>query len=146
MEQTINDSKYWLEKYTKAYKDNDKQIAEYKSEFEGRIDTVMMQLDRRVTNDDIRKNFKKLNDMLFIKFKQVEDVKTGLRDMMAYQKYFYPVQMQNLIGENFAKLEVAQKDSQFVQYQQRQYDEALMNLEKQIRLAKDVKDVDYDAH
>jgi len=24
MEQTINDSKYWLEKYTKAYKDNDK--------------------------------------------------------------------------------------------------------------------------
>jgi hypothetical protein len=29
--------------------------------------------------------------MLAIKFKQLEDVKTGLRDMIAYQKYFYPV-------------------------------------------------------
>lgn len=77
----------------------------------------MTQLDRRVTNDDMQKNFKKLNQMLFIKFKQVEDVKTGLRDMMAYQKYFYPVQMQNIIGENFSKLEVAQKDQQFVQFQ-----------------------------
>ena len=110
MEQTINDSKYWLEKYTKAYKDNDKTISQYRTEFEGRMDTVMMQLERRVTNDDIRKNFKALNDMLFIKFKQLEDVKTGLRDMMAYQKYFYPVQMQSIIGENFSKLESAQKD------------------------------------
>lgn len=84
MEQTVNDSKYWLEKYTKAYKDNDKTIAQYRSEFEGRLDTLMLQLDRRVTNDDIRKNFKALNDMLFIKFRQLEDVKTGLRDMMAY--------------------------------------------------------------
>lgn len=26
MDQVINDSKYWLEKYTKAYKENDKNI------------------------------------------------------------------------------------------------------------------------
>ena len=84
MDQVINDSKYWLEKYTKAYKDNDKTIAQYRQEFNGRFETVLYQLNRRVTVDDIRKNFEKLNKMVFVKFKQVEDVKTGLRDMMAY--------------------------------------------------------------
>jgi hypothetical protein len=40
-----------------------------------------------------------------------------LRDVIAYQKYFYPVQIQNIIGENFAMLDAAQKDMQYVQYQ-----------------------------
>lgn len=71
-------------------------------------------MNRRVTVDDVKKNFKKLNDMVFVKFKQVEDVKSGLRDLITYQKYFYPLQMQVLIGENFAKLEAAQKDQHFV--------------------------------
>jgi hypothetical protein len=56
MDQVINDSKYWLEKYTKAYKENDKSITQYREEFQGRLDTVLYQLDRRVTNDDIKKN------------------------------------------------------------------------------------------
>jgi hypothetical protein len=33
MDQVINDSKYWLEKYTKAYKENDKNITQYREEF-----------------------------------------------------------------------------------------------------------------
>ena len=41
----------------------------------------------------MRKNFDKLNDMLFIKFAQVEENKQALRDMMNYQKFFYPLQM-----------------------------------------------------
>lgn len=144
MDQVVNDCKYWLDKYTKAYKDNDKNIASYRSEFNGRFDTMLYQLTRRVTNDDIKKNFKKMNDMLFVKFKQVEDVKTGLRDMIAYQKYFYPLQMQVIIGENFQKLEAAQKDLGFTQFQQRQYDEAIMGLEKNLRLATEVKDVELE--
>jgi hypothetical protein len=80
----VNDCKYWLNKYTQAYKYTDKNVAAFREEFNGRFDTILYQLNRRVTNDDIRKNFTKLNDMLFVKFKQVEDVKTGLRDMMAY--------------------------------------------------------------
>jgi hypothetical protein len=84
MDQVIGDCKYWMDKYSKAYKDNDKAITTYRAEFNGRIDTILYQLNRRVTNDDIRKNFQAWNDMLFIKFKQLEDVKTGLRDMMAY--------------------------------------------------------------
>lgn len=44
-----------------------------------------------MTNDDIKKNFDKYNEMLTIKFRQVEDVRTSLRDVITYQKYFYPL-------------------------------------------------------
>ena len=84
--------------------------------------------------------------MVFVKFKQVEDVKSGLRDLITYQKYFYPLQMQVLIGENFAKLEAAQKDQHFVQFQQKKYDEVTVELEKHLRLAKDVEDVELEEH
>lgn len=110
MDQTINDTKFWLDKYTKAYKENDIQINQIKAEFEGKLEALEFQVSRRPTNDDLQKNFKRLNDILLVKFSQVEDVKTGLRDVIAYQKFFYPVQMQNLIGENFAQLKVAQND------------------------------------
>ena len=60
-------------------------------EFNGRIDTVLFQLSRRVAIDDVKKNFDKLNDMLFIKFKEVEDHKHALRDMLNDQKHFYPL-------------------------------------------------------
>jgi hypothetical protein len=41
LDQTINDSKFWLETYTKSFKDNAQQIAEYRLDFEGRIDALM---------------------------------------------------------------------------------------------------------
>lgn len=56
------------------------------------------------------KNFNKLNDMLFIKFTQVEENKQALRDMINYQKHFYPLQMQALIGENMMHLDSAMRD------------------------------------
>ena len=93
MDRTIADAKFWMEKYTKAYKENDAKIGELQGEFNGRIETIFFQLGRRVTVDDMKKNFDKLNDMLFIKFQQVESNKQALRDMLNYQKYFYPLQM-----------------------------------------------------
>ena len=84
MDQVLNDSKYWLERYTKAYRENDQMIAKLQSEFNGRIETIFYQLTKRVTNDDIKKNFDKFNEMLAIKFKQVEDVRTAVRDMLTY--------------------------------------------------------------
>ena len=40
MDQVLNDSKYWLERYTKAYRENDQMIARLQSEFNGRLETV----------------------------------------------------------------------------------------------------------
>ena len=110
MDQVLNDSKYWLDRYTKAYRENDQMIARLQSEFNGRLETVFYQLSRRVTNDDIKKNFDKYNEMLTIKFRQVEDVRTSLRDVITYQKYFYPLQMQQLLGDTMMNLEAALKD------------------------------------
>ena len=38
-------------------------------------------------------NFQALNDILYLKFQQVEDLKLGVKDMATYQKYIYPLQM-----------------------------------------------------
>ena len=40
MDQVISDSKFWMEKYTKAYKENDAKIGEMQGEFNGRIETI----------------------------------------------------------------------------------------------------------
>jgi len=62
----------------------------------------------------MQKNFTKLNDILLIKFNQVEDMKHAMRDMLNYQKYFYPLQMQAVIGENMMNLTSAMKDQDYV--------------------------------
>ena len=84
MDQTISDCKFWMDKYTKAYKENDAKIGEIQGRFDGRMDTILFQLTRKVTVDDMKKNFDKLSDILFIKFQQVEDNKQALRDMLMY--------------------------------------------------------------
>jgi hypothetical protein len=60
------------------------------------------------------KNFSKLSDILFVKFQQVEENKQVLKDMLLYQKYFYPLQMQAIIGENMMNLGSAMKDQAYV--------------------------------
>jgi hypothetical protein len=64
-----------------------------KTEINGRLDNVLDQLNLRVSIDDVTLNFERLNDLLLVKFSQVEDTKESVRDIMAYQKYFYPLQM-----------------------------------------------------
>lgn len=64
----------------------------------------------------MKKNFEKLTDILLIKFGQVEDNKQAVRDMLNYQKYFYPLQMQAIIGENMMNLESAMNDQAYVKF------------------------------
>ena len=49
-------------------------------------------LGQRVRVDDMRQNFDVLNDLLVVKFRQVEDTKQAVRSMIAYQKYYHGVQ------------------------------------------------------
>ena len=128
MDQTLSDSKFWLEKYTDAFKESEKKVAEMQSEFNGRVDTLLYQVSRRVTNDDLKKNMSKMNEMLFIKFRQLEDTKQAVRDIVTYQKHFYPLQMQAIIGEHMMKLGAAANDQPFMQYQQKRYEELIKTL------------------
>ena len=146
MDQVLADAKFWLEKYTAAYKENDAKIGSMQGEFNGRLDSIHYQLKQRVTVDDMKKNFNKLTDMLNIKFRQVEDNKHALRDMINYQKHFYPLQMQAIIGENMMNLEAAMRDQSYVQYQQKHYNKLLTDLQATQDAAKGEPDREMMAH
>ena len=66
--------------------------------------------------------------------------------MITYQKYFYPMQMQAIVGENMMNLSAAMKDQAFVQYQQKTYDDMLASLKKQEDRAKGEPDHEMQAH
>jgi len=57
-----------------------------------------------------------LTGLLFVKFRQVEDVKDGLRDMLVFQKYFYPIKVQGMITENMRQFKAASEDVTFSDY------------------------------
>ena len=57
------------------------------------MDNVLEQVEAKVSINDMKLNFKTLNDMLFVKFRQLEDTKQGMRDLLTYVKYFYPLQV-----------------------------------------------------
>ena len=48
--------------------------------------------------------------------------------MINYQKHFYPLQMQAIIGENMMNLDAAMRDQSYVQYQQKNYNKLLADL------------------
>ena len=81
------------------------------------------EMDQKVRADHLRQNFKQLNDILAIKFKQLEDTKEATRNLVAYQKHFHKIQTQQLISENLMELNVAREDEAFMNFQKKIYNE-----------------------
>ena len=65
----------------------------------------------------MRANFKALTDLLFVKFTQVEEMKQGLRDMLVYQKYYLPLEMQVFFSKYMENFAAANQDAAFVTFQ-----------------------------
>ena len=59
---------------------------------DGQIEKIDFEVSRRVLTDDMKQNFKQLNDILVVKFKQLEDTKEAVRNLISYQKFFHPIQ------------------------------------------------------
>jgi chromosome segregation ATPase len=68
LDATIQDTKFWLTKYTDTFAKHDKEMLSIKEELNGRLNTTLEQLRRRVTIKDMKLNFKSLNDLLLVKF------------------------------------------------------------------------------
>ena len=66
--------------------------------------------------DDMRQNFGQLNDVLAVKFRQVEDTKQAVRSLIAYQKYYHGIQTQQMITESMMRLKTARNDRDFVNF------------------------------
>ena len=58
---------------------------------DGKMENLKLTLENKVSSYDLKTNFQGLNDMLFVKFKQLEDTKTAVRDLIVFQKHFYPI-------------------------------------------------------
>ena len=111
------DVKYWIETYTNSHKDIDKTINSIKAEMKGDYERAMFAMRKKLDTRVMQDNMKTLSSLLKIKFKQVEDVKDGLRDMLVYQKYFYPLKLQSMISENMQNFKPATEDRNLVNYQ-----------------------------
>ena len=61
----------------------------------------------RVTQDEMRQNFQKLNEVLLIKFDQIEHIKQTTRNLITYHKYYGPIETQHLISESMNHLQAA---------------------------------------
>lgn len=51
---------------------------------EGKLEQIDFELGRKILYEDIKQNFKTLNDILAIKFKQLEDTKEAVRHLICY--------------------------------------------------------------
>ena len=73
-----------------------------------------------------------LNDVLEVKFNQVEDTKQSVRGLIAYQKFYHPIVTQQMISENLNQLAFTRKDPIFVNYQKELYEKLITDT--QVRL------------
>lgn len=48
------------------------------------MDKLHYDMGKLVTTHDMRLNFRALSDLMFVKFAQLEDMKTGLRDVLVF--------------------------------------------------------------
>lgn len=93
LNRSIMDVKFWIDEYNKSFKEADGKFNNIRTELMAEIDQLKYDQQQKVGISDMHANFKELSDLLIVKFKQIEDVKEGLRDMLVYQKYFYPLQL-----------------------------------------------------
>jgi hypothetical protein len=84
MDKTIADSKYWLEKYTNGFKEHDMKMTELSTLLNGRVDNITELMSKRISVEDMKLNFKTLNTMLLVKFRQMEDTKAAVRDVLTF--------------------------------------------------------------
>ena len=71
-------------------------------------------------------------------------MKTGLRDMLVFQKYFYPLQMQLLITQSLDHLTAAKDDHAFALRQKENYNTLIAKIETLRDQASEFQDTDFE--
>lgn len=112
----ILDVKYWIEQYNDSFKKADAKFNNLRTEMLTEFQKVQRDVDSKCGVKDLQCNFKELSDLMSVKYKQVEDVKEAVRDMITYQKYFYPIQVQTCISENMQHFKAAKLDHDFLKF------------------------------
>ena len=87
-----------------------------------------------------------MNDILAIKFKQVEETKEATRNLITYTKFFHEIKTQQLISENLMVLKVARQDQAFMQFQKKVYDDFNERTRLECKMAAKIFDYDLKDH
>lgn len=144
MELRTMDVKFWLDNFKNEYRQLLTSFDKLKEKVMTDLETFQFKLDRKLDIQAMRDNMDTLKGLLMVKFKQVEDVKDGLRDMLVYQKYFFPIKIQGMITDNMRQFRLATEDTLFSSYQKNIYDAMFADLEKLTNLADYGRDVDLE--
>ena len=113
---------------------------------DGRLQSIEYDISKKVLIEDMKQNFKQLNDILLIKFKQVEDTKEACRNLITYQKFFHDIKTQQLISENLMALKVARQDENFMNFQKKVYDDFNERTRLECKMAAKIFDYDLKSH
>ena len=75
MDQNISDAKFWMLQYSDINQKHKADMIKMKEDIVRKMDVAMDEMKTKVSIQDLRINFKALNDLLFVKFTQMEDCK-----------------------------------------------------------------------
>ena len=121
-------------------------FAAQKVDVQNKLDEFNLDLQRRVYVDDMAQNFKRLNEILEVKFKQLEDTKQATRNLITYQKFYHPIQTQAMISENMLQLKTAKTDPGFVHFQKVMYEGIIEKTRKLCKEGAELDDIDLTEH
>jgi len=78
------DVKFWLDSYEKKAKELEDYFYSLRSEMMSDCQKLQFNLDKKLEVSAMRDSFETLSGLLSVKFRQVEDLKDGLRDMLVF--------------------------------------------------------------
>lgn len=88
---TKTNNEFQHDNFQKDLKRLSQSLEQLRIMHDGKLEQIDFELGRKILYDDIKQNFKTLNDILTIKFKQLEDTKEAVRNLISYQKHFHPI-------------------------------------------------------
>jgi hypothetical protein len=88
----------------------------YRRQIEVKFDQANIEDMLRVTHNQLKQNFQCLEEILQMQWRQIDDVRKGMRNVITYQKFIHPLSTQQIISENFLHLAEASGDEAFVEF------------------------------
>jgi hypothetical protein len=68
MDQNISDCKFWVMNYADSFKAHEKLMTKIEGDVSLKVKTAMHEMNKKISINDIKLNFRALNDLMFVKF------------------------------------------------------------------------------
>jgi len=106
----ISDNKYWIKKQGDATQMILADIGIFNTKFEAFNEKWESELSRFPKITDMKKQMGMLGDFFLLKFRELDEAKLCLQDLITYQKIYQPIASQLQIAENIT--EIAEEENE----------------------------------